>query len=295
MGNSRSAAAAPAPPPSMVTIEEGIDAPADESTGLVASSAAGAPSEEKGIILSITFHLETLRMIAFINFDIVMVLCSVLTKTFVTIPTDQTVIYKIFGFNHACNVLDHHPAREVGAILLIFFILPMASFLFLSHYRTKRAFQMGQVPAWLLTYSTVTTPFNFLATSWCYMWFVNSPEDTYGFIAHYIPYLAFQIMMALVAFHQVFYLIYKNSLPWGIPSWAAVAYAIFLTVLTIVYTIFVVSILVGQPVWDSVHNDADRIFAEVIAKLYSVCVLILPVLFSYKHRQNGEYHTISFE
>ena len=108
------------------TAEEGR---AGESTGLLSGA-------EKKSMLSVTLHIETLRLTAFVMFDIVMILCSILTKYFVTIPIDQTVIYKIFGFNHSCNVLDHHPAREVGSILLIFMILPFAAFIFLSHFRT---------------------------------------------------------------------------------------------------------------------------------------------------------------
>ena len=136
------------------TMEEGAIAVGEQS-GLV--------SGQKKSLLSLTFHIETLRMIAFINFDIVMITCSVLTRYFVDIPTHETTIYKLFGFNHACNVLDYHPAREVGAIMLIFMILPFAAFILLSHYRTKYAYETGKVPKWLLVYSNITSPFNFMA------------------------------------------------------------------------------------------------------------------------------------
>ena len=262
--------------------------------GVAPGEVSGLVSGQKKSLLSITFHIETLRMIAFINFDIVMIVCSFLTKHYVDIPTDETVIYKIFGFNHACNVLDHHPARELGAILLIFMILPFAAFIFLSHYRTRYAYETGEVPKWLLVYSNITSPFNFMAVCWTYMWFVNAPDDTYGFVAHYIPYLAFQTMLALVAFHQVAYLIYLNKVPFGVSPKVAIGYAIFLTLLTIVYTVYVVSILVGSPVWDSVNNAGDRLFAEIVAKIYSVFVLIIPIILAAVERRNGDVHTLSF-
>ena len=109
--------------------------------GMALGEQSGLVSGRQKPMLSVTFHIETLRLIAFVNFDIVMILCSVITKHFVDVPIDETVIYKTFGFNHACNVLDHHPAREVGAILLVFMILPFCAFLFLSHYRTKYAYE----------------------------------------------------------------------------------------------------------------------------------------------------------
>lgn len=260
--------------------------------------------------ISVTFHLETLRMVAFINFVITLLVCSLLTKYYVDVEPEDTEIYRIFGFNHACNVVDHHPAREVGSILILFFILPLAIFHFLSHYRTRRAVEEGRVPPWLLTFSSIVSPYNFLATCWCYMWFVNNPDDTYGFIGHYIPYLAYQVMMALMAFHQVFYLVHSSSsssssssnsssttiscLPWEVRKETALGYAIFLALLTTVYTAYVVSILAGSPIWDSVNNDNDRLFAQIMAKLYSLCTLFLPIVFAAIERKNGDLHTISF-
>ena len=52
--------------------------------------------------------------------------------------------------------------------------------------------------------------------------------------------------------------------------------------------------LLGTPVWDSVNNAADRLFAQIMAKIYSVCVLILPIVFSYVESKNGDVNTISF-
>ena len=170
----------------------------------------------------------------------------------------------------------------------------MSAFCFLAHYRTRYAYETGEVPKWLLAYSTITTPFCFMSMCWTYMWFVNSPDDQYGFLAHYIPYLAFQITLAFVAFHQVAYLYYLDKIPLGLPPAVAVGYVIFLVLLTIVYTVYVVSILMGTPIWDSVHNDADRVFAEVMAKIYSICVLIIPPVLAAVERRNGDVNTITF-
>ena len=115
-----------------------------------------------------------------------------------------------------------------------------------------------------------------------------------GFIAHYIPYLAFQITLALIAFHQVAYLIYLDKIPFGVSPKVAIGYAIFLTIVTIIYTVYVVSILMGTPVWDSVNSTADRLFAEIMAKIYSVCVLILPIVFAAVERTNGDVNTLCF-
>lgn len=286
-----------------------------------AEGAGLVTGQNKKPILAITFHIETLRLIAVIMFDVVMIVCSVLTKHYVEIATEDTVIYKLFGFNHACNVLDHHPAREVGAILIVFMILPFATYIFLAHKRTWYAYECGRVPRWLYIFSTAVTPFNFISVCWCYMvskhrsgaggcrfcvflisvfaftssqWFVNNPDDDYGFLAHYIPYLTFQIMLALVAFQQVAYLACIDKLPCSVSPKIAWAYVVFLTALTIVYAIYVISILADNPVWDSVNNEADRLFAQIVSKVYSVFVLIFPVVFAFIERRNGDLNTITF-
>jgi hypothetical protein len=112
---------------------------------------------------SLTFNIETLRMIAYAMLVLMVGTGLVVTKLFVTVPEHETVIYEIFGFNHICNVFDHPPSREVSALFVLFFIVPMAAFVLCSYYRTYDAAKEGRVPAWLQTYNKIITPFVFLA------------------------------------------------------------------------------------------------------------------------------------
>jgi len=264
----------------------------EEEVGLTSTS---SQAEKSVALVSITFNIESLRFIAHFMFLIVMIICSILTKYAVDIPMDETVIYQIFGFNHACNNLDHHPAREVGAVLIIFAILPFVAFHTLSFFRTKRQYENGTCPKWLHTYNVVTTPFNILVTCWSYMWFVNNPDDQYGFLAHYIPYLLFQIMLAMVHFQQAVYLICIDKLPFRAKPWVAKSWVVFIVGLTIFYAIFVCSTLAGNPVLDSKNNDRDRLAAQIIFFTYSILFIFFPLAVSCANRKNGDVNTLIFD
>ena len=99
---------------------------------------------------SVTFNIESLRLAAYSALVFMVGVGIVVTKLFVHDDPEHTVIYRIFGFNHICNVFDHQPSRTVSGILILFFIVPMACFVVLSHLRTADAARRGRVPAWLL-------------------------------------------------------------------------------------------------------------------------------------------------
>ena len=216
----------------------------------------GQPMAETSKTFSITFSLETLRIIAFVAFLFMMGMCFLLTKLVVekdpNYDPEGTVIYKIFGFNHACNIVDHNPARMIAAILSPFFIIPLCLFHILSYFRIKYEYLIKrEIPAGVYTFSKVVTPYNFFASLYCFMWFVNNPDDDYGFIAHYVPYAIFQLMTALMAIQQVYYYTMKDRLPWNVPPRMARIYLYILTALTIFSVLFVsiiILILLFTPV-----------------------------------------------
>ena len=87
-------------------------------------------------LFSLTFHVETVRLVAYSCFGIMLVVCGLITEFHVNkklMDPTTTVIYEIFGFNHVCNWFDHNPARQVASVLIPTISIPMILYIFLFH------------------------------------------------------------------------------------------------------------------------------------------------------------------
>lgn len=71
-----------------------------------------------------TFNPEILRIVSYIALIIMFLVGSILTSKFSGIHPEETAIYKLYGFNYACNLLDHQPSRTVSAMILPFWEIP---------------------------------------------------------------------------------------------------------------------------------------------------------------------------
>jgi hypothetical protein len=253
-----------------------------------------------------TFNIETLRLMAYSALVFMVAVGIVVTKLFVHDDPTHTVIYRIFGFNHICNVFDHQPSRTVSGLLILLFIVPMAAFVICSYYRTYAAAREGRVPMLLHTYSKIITPFVFLAVCYTYMWFVNSPDDpagwlggspddpTAGFIPHYLPYVALQLALGLLAIHEVGWLIANGALPFGSSITLAKTYLYVLLGTTVLCQTAVFSLLLGFPILDSPNDPTERLLFQILMYFYSFLAIAMPIFFASRNRRNTLLNTITF-
>lgn len=243
-------------------------------------------------LFNYTFHVETLRFRGFIAFCIVMLVGTVITdhSGFDTIPDPtETVIFSIFGMNHSCNVIDHNPSKMIAAILVTPLVqLPLMFYCLLWHVRLAKAFRAGKVSKWLLDTSRILTPFNFITMAELHLWFVNGPAETYGFTAHYIPYLMFQLALIFMMLLNILYLDAMGTLPFGIKSWMAWTYVIAYIVLTIICATFVITTLIFNG--DGWFRD---LVIDYLSPVWVICALGGTVLFSYVESQDGNLLTLS--
>jgi hypothetical protein len=246
--------------------------------------------KDKANLFTYTFHVETLRLFGFASFTIVMIIGSLITNhsglETIPDPTD-TVIYSIFQFNHSCNNVDHNPSKMIAAILLCPLTqLPMMMYCLLWHVRLAKAYRAGKVPKWLLNTSRILTPFNFITMAELHLWFVNGPQESYGFVAHYVPYLMFQLSIIFMMILNIAYLDAMNTLPFGIPSWAAWAYNVFVVIITFFCITFVITTLAGKQMFrDLVINYLSNAFL--------VCGIVGTIFFSYVESKDGNLLTLS--
>lgn len=262
-----------------------------QANAVAESTPEGAGPDNK---FALTFNIETLRMVAYINLVLMVIVGIIVTKLFVAVHVEDTVIFEIFGFNHICNVFDHQPSREVSALLVLFFILPMAAFVMCSYYRTYDAAKEGRVPMHLQAYNKIITPIVFFSVCYTYMWFVNPPDGEYGFIAHYLPYVALQLALGLLAIQEVGYLIYEGALPFGASVKLAKGYLALVLLTTVACQVAVFSLLVGYPILDSPNDPTARFLFQFLMYFYSFLAIIMPIFFAARNRKNGQVNTIVF-
>jgi len=241
----------------------------------------------------ITFNIETLRMISYCTLIFMVLVGIIVTDTLVAIPPEQTVIFEIFGFNHICNVFDHQPSRSISALLVLFYIVPMSTFVNLSLFRAKTAFKLNQIPKWVLTLHQVFFPVIFISVCYVYMWFVESPDEA-GFVPHYIPYVMLQLAMGLLSIQEVAFLAETGALPFNNSQLIARAYLVFLVTTTVACQLCTFTVIGGHPILDSKNNDAQRKGFQFLMYFYSFLAIIVPIPLSYSHRKLAANMTISF-
>jgi len=246
---------------------------------------------------------EIFRFAAFIGIIVLFGSGKIISGRFTFIPNgpidpNETAVAKIFGFNHLCNVVDFNPAKEVASILCIFYSLPMTAFLILSHYEVVLARKNGEgIPDWLGTYSRVITWLCIPASCLIYLWFVNSPEmeypDGFGFMGHYLPYVAFQLSLSLIAVRQLHFYICVGSLPFGVSVTSGKFYVRFVVLITLVCQACTFSIIYGRPILDSkaggLEGTWERQAFQALAHVYAFTALICPLGLSGWQVFRGEY------
>jgi len=201
----------------------------------------------------------------------------------------ESAIYKTFGFLHACSFIDYNPAKEIAALLLPFISYPLCLFLILDYFRIKVSFGNKLIPELLYKFSKWTTPIALLFTSWIHLWFVNNPDKTfpegYDFIAHYLPYVAFQVALAIIAIQQVWYHIALDNIPFGFSPTIARIYLKLAVFLPFFYQMCVFSILLGSPIFDSKKGGDEgtweRVVFRLLTRIYPVVAMVIPIICSF--------------
>jgi len=274
-----------------------------DKKGLIDGIEPGSPGKPGQESLQFVLSSEVFRFIAFIGIITLFASGKIISVAFIftpngTVDPNETAIAKLFGFNHLCNVVDFNPAKEVAAILVIFYSLPMVAFLILSHYEVVLAQKNGEgIPDWLVAYSRVITWLCIPASSLVHLWFVNSPQldypDGFGFIGHYLPYAAFQVSLSLIAVRQLHFYIRVYSLPFGVSVGSGKLYVRFVVLITVLCQACVFSIIFERPLLDSaaggLEGTWERTAFRLLANVYAVTALIMPLFLSGWQVFKGEY------
>ena len=250
-------------------------------------------NEMPNYVFSLTFNPEILRIIAYTGFIVMLVVGYILTERYAGVDPRTTTIYKLFGFNHSCYVIDYEPSRTVSAMLLPFWEVPFILYIIFSFLRVKDAYYEKKAPLYTFVVSAVCLPIALLLTVWVRIVFVWSPEV--NFINHYLPYVGLQVLFFLVAFENFLYFYAMKALPFKNNRILAIGYLILLFVVTFLYVLIGLSSGLGHPILDLVNNDGQRLFFRTLSSIYTVLVLPVPIILSLLEMKRSPTHTLSFE
>lgn len=241
-----------------------------------------------------SINIEMIRFFGHFFYFVLLMVGKVMTDHFVEWPVKgepfdptKTIIYEIFGFNHACNVLDFNPSKTVSAIVVVFCTIPLCLFVALNHYRMEHEFINGNIGPKLFKFNQIITPYQLIAFVYFYLVFVNSPHDRQSFVLHYIPYLMFQIGLVLNEIHQIEYLIARKDRELPTPKLIAKCPRILLRVFSVTLSVtlilsvaFVVSFVIGKPMVDT-STTSGLLFSQLLMLWFVVITLAVPLISSF--------------
>ncbi len=242
--------------------------------------------------VSLTFNPEILRVIAYISLIAMFIVGWLLTQNYVPIDPHDTAIYQLFGFNHSCNLLDHEPSRTVAAMMLPFWEIPFVLYIIFNFLRIHDAWREGKAPRYSFLVAACFMPVQLLLAVWFRIVFVWSPEIS--FLAHYLPYVGFQLLLFLIAFENALYFRAVNALPFNNSSKLAMAYLTLLTVVTALCITFGMSVALGTPILDTINNPGERLFFRSLSNLYFVLAVPVPLMVSWLEMKRSPDHTLTF-
>jgi len=248
-------------------------------------------------LYTVKFHVEKIRMIAQISFVFMISFCDFITNKYIMGVTEdphETVIYKLFGFNHSCNALDYNPAKLIAAILVPLISIPYVAYSYLFHLRLVRGHKRGDVSDAHLMFSRITLPFNIVAYALLHLWFVNGPNDDYGFAGHYLPYVSCQFALFFSAINQVLYLKATDNMPFGVPKILGDVYIISFAALLAFNQTLGLSITFGHPVIDTASNPTYANILHTTSTIFVFGVFIAPIIFAWEESKNKDDNIITF-
>ncbi len=252
------------------------------------SEVTGAPN----YALSLTFNPEILRIVAYVGLIFMFLVGLILTETLVAIEPHDTAIYRLFGFNHSCNLLDHEPSRTVSAMLLPFWEIPFVLYVIFNFLRINDAYRERRVPRYAFVAAAAFFPVELLLIVWFRIVFVWSPEVS--FLAHYLPYVGFQLLLFLVAFENALYFHAVKALPFNNNRTVAVGYMLLLSTVTFLCILFGMSVALEAPILDTVNSAGQRLFFRSLSNLYFVLAVPVPLTLSWLEMKRSPTHTLSF-
>jgi len=231
---------------------------------------------------------------------------------------NKTFIVQLFGFPHTCVFIDENPGKSPVAVIFIIGMMLLIIWTFLDHVRIKRDYAAGETCLKnVVTFSKYTWVFRCLCFVLFPLCFVNSPaydpdpylnpldptvtykelyDNSQGawfkFILHYIPYLLWQLAVALQAIEQAWYHYAMGTFPY-VPSKTVIRiYLGGMILLFVYYSVWIIGFLVGFDVPGHTRGQDSGVEHDwwtnknvwlgfLVMGLYDVLTIFVPLFLCY--------------
>mmetsp|Transcript_62355 Transcript_62355/g.71602 ORF Transcript_62355/g.71602 Transcript_62355/m.71602 type:complete len:315 (+) Transcript_62355:155-1099(+) len=222
---------------------------------------------------------------------------------------EKTYIVQLFLFAHTCVYIDENPAKTIVAICFLIALLALNLYTYLVKERIKNEAASDPRLEYVAIISKYTWRIRFICFLVFPLCFVNSPvydphpfvdpldatweqlfaDPAWGqFIRHYIPYLLWQLAVALQAIEQAFYHHNMGTMPFGISKTAIKIYSGGMSLLFVYYTLWIVTFLCGVPFIGHTVNEDPYVehdwkenkntqWGLFIMLLYDLLTVIIPL------------------
>jgi hypothetical protein len=217
------------------------------------------------------FHInpEYIRIVAYVNFWLMILFSVIVTKVFVDPellidnPLDQT-----FGYSNICLFFDFPPSRVATAIVYPFVEIPLLLYIVLNYLRTREMYlEQHRIRKWEYLLCSLFFPVSFILTMYFRMVFVvEAFEDVVG---HTLGFQGLQLSLCLVAIQNYWYNKATNNVPFASKKWISLTYLFSLLGSTSIKMVLVWSIFLGTAV---------TTFGAVLGRIIDICWMVLAAI-----------------
>jgi len=236
----------------------------------------------------VTYNAETLRMIAYVNFWIMVGSAILATKLFVHVDLSDTPLIKTFGYNNICVYWDYEPARTMIAMIYPFVEIPLVFYLFNKSIKWKMLHSAGYLPTPLYILTLINTIIEVLLGLMFRMIFVV--EAFQNVVGHTLPFQGLQVCLCLVAVENFLYdyktnnVPFKNHQTFSRPALIiGFVYLISLLIVTSLKIIYVTSVFLKAPVFD-VTVPAQKSFVTNLDTFWMFLAAVVPFFLALRGR-----------
>lgn len=232
---------------------------------------------EKG---DLTFGVETLQLVSYVSFWVVVLTGIILTRVFGNIDLNNTLLTRVFGYNNICVYFDYPPASYVlplvWAITLVFLLCYVA-----AHWLQMRAeVQDGRLDRSLYRLLSGLKLFEaFTMVAFSTIFAVQPEAWNHTLYIHTVPFFLLQIGLVSLAGSNTLHGIasgYWRRL--GLPTWfepAAKAYVVIFALVVCFKIPVAINAMAGSPWWPQTATFVR--VAQSVDLLFLLCAAIIPM------------------
>lgn len=239
--------------------------------------------------LTFSVNPDTVRIIAYNNLAVMIVVAITITQVFVApkIDLSQSPLVSTFGYNNICVNWDYEPAMSSIAALYILVEIPILCYVFLDWLRMRKFFEIGKIThKEIITLSIACATEALMFALFRMIFVLKAFEDVGG---HTVPFLGLQVAIVINAIVNLYF--YKRiGVLEGKKYILGILYVMALVVVTAVKIVVDSAELSGYPMVDVTQESAKK-FAMSTDVIWMVLGAVIPFFLASHFRKNTPFLT----